>query len=329
MHLIVQKNGRTINEFRFTKGPVYIGRRSSNQISLPDEKISRKHAAILRTEDGKWAIEDLDSAHKTYLNDKAVYRTEIKTGDCIRITDFTIKINLDDTAETAKEADVSEPNKTDLSTETAQVADATQTATMLFSGPQLVVRKIGAEASPPIRLPAQRAVDLLQAIKTICNTASLDELVLAMLSIASRQFGAFHAWCGLKSELTGPITYHAGKNRSGQTVALSDINLSEKISESIERQQFSLYLFSRDQTQAESEKIRSAIIAPVVCADGCLGVLYIDNAIGDEHYSLDDMDYLMLLGMHAAAMMQSGQYTTDYQPTRRTRKSAKSKMLND
>jgi pSer/pThr/pTyr-binding forkhead associated (FHA) protein len=51
MRLVVKQNGRTVNEFRFTKGPIYIGRQESSQVFLHDGAVSRQHAVIFNTQD--------------------------------------------------------------------------------------------------------------------------------------------------------------------------------------------------------------------------------------------------------------------------------------
>ena len=96
MRLVVKQSDRTISEFRFAKGPISIGREASSQVLLPDGVVSKQHAVFFTTEDGKWMVEDLDSTNKTYLNDEAIHKAEIKTGDCLRIGDFTIEVNLED-----------------------------------------------------------------------------------------------------------------------------------------------------------------------------------------------------------------------------------------
>jgi GAF domain-containing protein len=53
----------------------------------------------------------------------------------------------------------------------------------------------------------------------------------------------------------------------------------------------------------EKERIRSAMISAIVRSSGCFGVLYVDNAMIHEHYSLSDLDYLMLIAIQAAAVM--------------------------
>ena len=46
------------------------------------------------------------------------------------------------------------------------------------------------------------------------------------------------------------------------------------------------------------------MIAAIMRPEGCFGVLYADNAMKAKHYSLSDLDYLMLLAMHTAAVMR-------------------------
>ena len=287
MRLVVRQSDGTINELQFTKGPVYIGRRPNSQIVLPDEGVSRQHAVIFNTEDGKWIVEDLDSANKTYLNDEAIHKTEIKTGDCLRIVGFTIEVNLEEAAEADK----------------AMEMEDTLATTTISTGPQIIIRKPGAEQAPPVRFPSERAADFLQASDAICKADGLDKTVQALLNIVAKQFGSYHAWCALRNEPTGPMTCHAGKTRAGQSLEMGDINLNEKITEAVEKSEFLLFVFSRDMSKEKKGQIRSIVIAPIMSQAGCFGVLYANNTFRDDHYSLSDLDYLMLLGFHTAAIV--------------------------
>jgi hypothetical protein len=231
-------------------------------------------------------VEDLDSANKTYLNDQAIHKVVIKTGDCLRITDYTIEINLKDGDEAEKpihlEDTLAEPS----------------------GGLQFIERRLDTADAPPIRLPPQRGMDLLRANEKISQAGNPDELLLALLDITSKQLGTYHNWCALRSEPTGPMTYHAGRTREGQTLELSNIKLNEKINEAIEKSHFLLFIFSKDMSKDEKGQIRSVVIAPIVGPAGCFGVLYANNTFRDDHYNLSDLDYLMLLGMHVAAAVQ-------------------------
>jgi len=294
MRLVVKRNSQIVNEFQFDRGPVYIGRHAHSQVFLPDRAVSRQHAAIFTTQEGKWVVEDLDSANKTYLNDKAIHKAEIKTGDCIRIADFTIEINL--------EADTDAEKAIQLE-DTLISASHKPTAAPAESAREIIVRKPDAERAPDIRLPAKRVKDFLQATETICKANGLDELLKTLLSLTLRQFSAYHSWCALRNQPTGPMTSHAGKSRHGPAVDLNDIKLSEKITQAVDKRQF--LLVPQVSAPTEENRIRSAMIAPVIDPSGCFGVLYVDNSMDYEHYSLSDLDYLMLLAIHTAAIIEN------------------------
>ena len=298
MRLIVKQGDRTINEFRFTKGPVSIGRRTESQIFLPDRAVSRQHAVIFNTQDGKWMVEDLDSANKTYLNDQAVHKAEIKTDDILRIADFTIEITLEDGADTDKaiQLDTGKP---------IQLEDTLHLEAALTTPPhEIIVRKPDAGHAPAMRLAAKRVADFSKAVEAICKADGLDEVLQALLNIALEQFDAYHTWCALRDQPTGPMTCHAGKKRDGSPVELSNIELGEKITQAVEKGQF-LVLPRVSAQIEEEEKIRSALIAALMSPAGCYGVLYIDNAMASEHYSLSDLDYLMLVTIHTAAILEN------------------------
>jgi pSer/pThr/pTyr-binding forkhead associated (FHA) protein len=300
MRLVVKQNGRTVNEFRFTKGPIYIGRQENSQVFLHDGAVSRQHAVIFNTQNGKWMVEDLDSVNKTYLNDQAIHKVEIKTGDCLRITDYTIEINLKDGDEAEKPIHLEDT----LAAPAGAPAAPAGTPAEPSAGPQFIERRLDTADAPPIRLPPQRGMDLLRANEKISQAGNPDELLLALLDITSKQLGTYHNWCALRSEPTGPMTCHAGRTREGQTLELGNIKLNEKINEAIEKSHFLLFIFSKDMSKDEKGQIRSVVIAPIVGPAGCFGVLYANNTFRDDHYNLSDLDYLMLLGMHVAAAVQ-------------------------
>jgi len=283
MHLVVKQSGRTTSEFRFTKGPIHIGRHTDSQILLPDKKVSRQHAVIFDTQDGKWIVKDLDSANKTYLNDKAIHEAELKSADRLSIGDFTIEIRLEDEPSAGKRLHLED------------------TLTTAFREPQTIVRKLDAEHSPDISLPAKRAKDFIQATEAICQANGPDELLRALLKIMKTQFVAHRTWCALRNESEGPMTTSGGKSREGQKVQLSDLELNEKITKSVEKSEF--LLLPRVPSQKQTEKINSAMIAPIMGASGRFGVLYVDNDTSQEQYSLSDLDYLMLLAIHTAAVL--------------------------
>jgi hypothetical protein len=99
------------------------------------------------------------------------------------------------------------------------------------------------------------------------------------------------------------MIYHGGKKRDGKPVELGQIKLKAKITQAVEKGQF--LVMPRVSAEIEEEDaIRSGMIAAIMRPNGCFGVLYVDNSMKEKHYSLSDLDYLMLVAMHTAAIMK-------------------------
>ncbi|MHC4727661.1 MAG: FHA domain-containing protein [Planctomycetota bacterium] len=290
MRVLVKQSDGTAKELQFNEGPISIGRGANNRVFLPDKGVSREHAIIRDMGAGKWIIEDLGSSNKTYLNNKEIRKANIKHGDCLRITDFTLEIILEE--EARAEAPLN-PEETLLHLEAALTTPKHET----------VVRKPDAQHAPAMRLAARRLSDFSKATEIIFAAGGLDELLLTLLDTMLEQFNAYHVWCALRKQPTGPMTCHGGKRRDNTPVQLGELQLSEKITQAVEKGQF--FVMPSVSAQVEKkDKIRSAMVAAIMRPTGCFGVLYVDNAMIHEHYSLSDLDYLMLIAMHTASIMK-------------------------
>jgi pSer/pThr/pTyr-binding forkhead associated (FHA) protein len=292
MRLIVKKDGQTVNDLRFERGPIYIGRHEHSQVFLPDRMVSRQHAAIYTAQDGKWVLEDLDSANKTFLNDKAIHKAPIKTGDCIRVGSFEIDVNLD--------ADIDAGEHINLEDTLIPTPRETSTVKAAPAG-EIIVRKPNVERAPDVNLPAMRVKDFLQATEAICKSNGPEEVLKTLLSITLKQFRAHNSWCALRALPEGPMTTHAGKNQDGGKLELSEIKLHKKMTHAIENQEFLLF----PRVTSQEGYAYSAMIAPIIDPSGCFGVMYVDNAGEKQYYTLSDLDYLMLLAIHTAAVVEN------------------------
>jgi pSer/pThr/pTyr-binding forkhead associated (FHA) protein len=300
IHLVVKRKNKVVSEMTFDSTPIYLGRKPGLQIVLPDIAVSREHAMI-EAKEGKWTIEDLDSANKTYLNGQAIRKAAIKNGDVLSITEFSIKLNFE---EVEDETPVSPSD--DTVSLTAAREDAAESSGASLSTPrdEVIVRKPDGAHAPAMRLAARRLTDFAQAIEMLGEAKNLDEMVQTLIKVSLQQFTAFRVWCGLRSQKTGPITFQSGKRRDGKPVQLSELRLGPKITETFERGQ-SLVLPQVSAKLEQSERIRSAMIASIKTPKGCFGVIYVDNSMVHSHFSLSDLDYLMVLAMHTAAVLKS------------------------
>ena len=77
--------------FLLNDGPWHLGRLSEPDcLPLDDAEVSRKHAALTRSEDGSWTIEDVGSRNGTFVNGHAVERAPLGNQDVVRIGGYVL-----------------------------------------------------------------------------------------------------------------------------------------------------------------------------------------------------------------------------------------------
>lgn len=283
MRLLVRQNGKRVSEFRFKKGPIYIGRQMGSQIFLPDKAISRQHAVIYNTKDGGWVIEDLDSANKTFINKHAIHKSQLKDGQTINIANFNIKVTLSENDENDNKKapihlddTVAEVN-TDIHTES---------------------RIPNARSAPMIKIPPTRAKDFLNASRSLNKVRNLKALHRQLLDIVLSQFAPLNAWVALRKDDQGPMDIEGGRKISSESVSLADLMMTDQIKVATEKNKYILV------PQLPRCKIRSVIIAPIINGKKCHGVIYANNSTMHGAYDMADLDYLMLISIQASALME-------------------------
>ena len=284
MRLVVKKEGKLFKSFQFAKGPVYIGRHIHSQVYLPDPSVSRQHAVIYNTPKGKWYIEDLDSSNRTFLNAEEIHKVELNDGDIVRIVGFTLDIDLKH----------GNHNPVAINME--------DTLTSVNREEKTIVRKHSFEKAPPIRMPASRIKNLMEASEQIRSLEKLEQLGKIINQLTIRQFSANRSFCNIRTRTSGPWQYQSGKIRSGRSLKLNEIEVRSQFEDVIEKQQ--CLLFPRMSLELRQKRMQSAIIAPLRAVEGCYGMIYVDNSMDHEHYTLSDVDYLMILAVLSAAVVK-------------------------
>ena len=97
LEIKVSNRGVELNTQHFSDDVIYIGRDPESGIFLDNPGVSRRHAKILRTDEG-FQVFDLQSGNGTFVNDKKVSQAWLSSGDVIRISKFTLELELSDLA---------------------------------------------------------------------------------------------------------------------------------------------------------------------------------------------------------------------------------------
>jgi serine phosphatase RsbU (regulator of sigma subunit)/pSer/pThr/pTyr-binding forkhead associated (FHA) protein len=173
--------------YKLGDGEYVIGRRSDCQIFVPDMRVSRQHARLVKTGDG-WQLEDLGSNNGTYINGVRLQAaTQLRHEDEITIANNKIRVEAQDSPSEQK---AGEPNS-------VTIVDVSGSA-VIKSREDSGVSKLPIISTGLISVTDQKAVRLierkLEALTQILHAtaasdtaeALLDKLVDALLTLFSR-----------------------------------------------------------------------------------------------------------------------------------------------
>lgn len=82
--LLVQDAAGSVWEAAISKSPFTIGRQADSDLVLQDNRVSRRHARIVRTAQG-YVLEDSESRHGTHVNGARIERRVLQDGDRINL----------------------------------------------------------------------------------------------------------------------------------------------------------------------------------------------------------------------------------------------------
>ncbi len=292
MQLVVKRADSFVKEVRFTQGPVYIGRQIENNLCLDHESVLQEHSVLCGADTTRWFIEDLSREKKTCVNSKPVKHIQLRDGDIIAIGDYTIEVQFGGT-----QAAASAPVAISAAEAAAQVASRP---------PKNIIRRFDQNDSPDIRMPARRYKQYNAATIAIQKSDTEQALVKTLLAVAVQQLNMFHTFIAVSKDPTAAPAdpaCQAGKRRTGQNIKLHEMVFQHFIREAMEKKEYVLIPILPE--NRVYERIRSALIAPILSPLGCHGVIYVDNAVDDPNYNLQDLDYLILLAVQTGTRLMN------------------------
>src|SRR5262245_39071105 len=90
----VYLDGKLIDEVRFDRSVINVGKLSTATLRVDDINVSRKHAVIEQRDDGRWRVTDLGSTNGTLLRGERVVQAELKDGDRLVLGTTTLVVHI-------------------------------------------------------------------------------------------------------------------------------------------------------------------------------------------------------------------------------------------
>ena len=140
MWLLIRSGEQTGRIVEVTGERFVIGRDEDCDLKLPDEKISRKHASLVRHPDGRVVVQDLGSTNGTFIDEQRITQpTEVRGDEQLRVGDTQMVVSAEQPSGTPTTIGVmpsgavqpAAPRRTGFTAERLMLTRATKRATVI------------------------------------------------------------------------------------------------------------------------------------------------------------------------------------------------------
>jgi adenylate cyclase len=297
----------------FELGPVNtIGRHPDNTIQILDRIISKEHAQILRTADGKFLLRDLGSLNGTYVRNERVQEHVLRDGD---------EISLGSTRLVFAEASATE-----------QVLQRVTIAPGMSDSHirQRISAAPGREFLPEKEIydieVLRRDYEKLRIAHEVARSVGLEiDLEQLLHKILDKAFELLPADRGvilLMDDQEQPVPRYV-KTRNGRA---EEITLSKSILNEVVRERAAV--LSSDATMDSRfsgshsiimQGIRSTMCVPLLHADELLGIMHMDSQIATNAFTEKDLQIFTGIGSQAAVAIQNARLAKKIETETKTR----------
>ena len=265
---------------------VVVGRAATAGLVVPDSSVSRQHARLFQR-DGRWWAEDLGATNGTLLNEKPLTAaTVLSPGDRLKLGGTIVQLV---------------PAATTAMPSPPKPAAATLPATSL---PAAVVGTGQSEFSGS----AARFATLNEIHRALATPISLTELLDLILQ---RSFDVLHPEEGviLLKQPDGSFKPAASRKQSGEP---GHVTVSRRIVDEVAGKQRPALVLdaAMDQRFADSHSIvasgvRSVVAAPLIDAEGTMGLIALTSRVSVRQFAEPDLDLLVSLASAAALRVRN------------------------
>jgi serine phosphatase RsbU (regulator of sigma subunit) len=294
--IAIQTAGGTRERFPLAKARVTIGRSRDSDIFLPDQWLSRQHAAIEERDDGFW-VGDLNSKNGTLLNGEPV-RTwrRLRPGDVITLGEHTLTFSAE--GEPEEEPEEIEPE-----------------GTRVFSARELSDIATRPSVDPTELQRQNRLLAILsRAASELVVHRPLSELFDKVLDLLFEAVAAGRGAILLLEGTPPQPAVKASRSREGEAI----VRVSRSIARRVMEERVSLLLpnLLEDARFAGEDSILTSGIRSAMCAplwytargegkDAVIGLVYVDSLQRSHSFGEEDLRVLTALANVAAAKIEN------------------------
>lgn len=306
--------------------PISIGRAKSSTLVLDHGSVSRQHALVRATPEGRWQIIDCDSANGVKVNRATVKEITLRPNDEIALGDYRLRFEEPD-VHTVKH-DTCQLPKSVAQELTQSAYSGTATGTGIVPFENIPLPNVGRGAELAERVSALERENQLLSILCRVNRAlgeltTIGDIALYVLDLVLEIEGAERGYAMLLHESSmGQSDFSSGyefqpaliryrrdsaghDEERGQSLVMSQSIVREAMRGGlpllIVDAQSDLRL-ARSQSVALAG-IQSAICAPLGTRDRRFGLLYVDNLSQRGTFTIDHLNVFAVIAVQAGLAM--------------------------
>lgn len=286
-----------------TKARAVLGRSPTCDIVIPEERVSRQHATILR-ENNDWTVFDMGSANGTFLNDRPIVKSVLHTGDVISVGE--VEIAFED-----KSPKTTGPHRVVIEDEHAK-----RNKTAVFNMAELSVishissvSEAGGTRTDAAPAAAWAIALFSQAAQALLSSQDLDDVLEKVLELVFKNLPVERGVIALYDETNGivpRITRARADVRRDDTIRISQTIAQEAIRL---KQAILVGDVTRDERFGSEDSILAMNISSAMCAplynEGRVsGLIYVDNRDPRNAFTADQLKLLSAVGVFAAVALE-------------------------
>jgi signal transduction histidine kinase len=291
---------------------VSIGREAGNMIQLDDHEISRRHAEIRRVGDAL-VVGDLKSSNGTFVNDVRVERSELDSGDRIRVG-RTLLVFARDGDDPAAFAAVDILPTTSAGDGSRIVRTMREDDSIVLAAPEESQNRWLAKARSNLQVMYRTAL-------AVSHTLDIDELLDRVLQLVFEWVEADRGCIMLLDPATREPRIKARRDRRAGEPATMQISRTI-LDYVLERHEGVLTSDAQDDDRFAAGNsvvrtgVREAICVPMRGRYDTVGVIYVDTTVpliqaadqGQRRFSDDHLKLMIAIGHQAALAIEDTTY---------------------